>query len=74
MEETLSQLLDVEQRIHHVYLCRSQLMFCKNSLLAAYWQNLIQQVNMGPSVLAAQKARKTLLMGTKKNLHITTSS
>jgi hypothetical protein len=49
-------------------------MFCKNSLLAAYWQNLIQQVNMGPLVLAAQKARKTLLMGTKKNLHIITSS
>jgi len=49
-------------------------MFCKNSLLAAYWQNLIQQVNMDPSVLAAQKARKMLLMGTKKNPHIITGS
>lgn len=69
MVETLSQLLDGEQKIHHAYLYHLLLMFCRSSLLAAYWQNLIQQVDTGPSVLAAEKARKNLLMDNKKNLH-----
>jgi hypothetical protein len=71
VEETLSQLLDGEQRTHHGYLCHLLLMFCRNSLLAVYWPNLILQVNMGPSVLAAQKAsQKLLFIDNKRSLQL----
>jgi hypothetical protein len=60
MEETPSPLLGGEQRIHHVYLCRLQLTFCKNNLLAVCLHSPIQQVEMGPSVLAAMKSKYSI--------------
>ena len=54
-EETPSPLLGGEQRIHHVYLCHLQLMFCKNNLLVVCYHCPVQQVEMDPSVLAANK-------------------